>query len=61
MNIDVLKDTIESANEIIIDLQRRIDKAKSFISFICFNGERPLTINECAKLYFILNGSDVVD
>jgi hypothetical protein len=40
------------------ELKQRIDKATGMLEFLVFNGERPLTINELNKLYYILKGSE---
>jgi hypothetical protein len=45
-------------NETIEELQQRIDKVLGMLEFYVFNGERPLTISELNKLYYILKGSE---
>ena len=60
MNIDEIKDTIEDACEMIIDLQRRIDKAIEYNNHLIEHAKYHLNLGHLKKMKKILEGSDEI-
>ena len=54
---EMVESNIKLCND-LDDYKSRCEKAGEMIRFIAFNSERPLTMTELNKVYYILKGSD---